>query len=114
NRGRLKAYRLPTGQYVGNTVTNWLYALHQGQVFGLPYRIFVCTMGLIVAMLSVTGIYLWLKKRRTRRVSRSRSAMCKTESASKQVVVWEAAQSGQRSTAAHGFQEAGQSVREGY
>lgn len=65
NSGSLKAYRVPTGQYAGNTVTAWLLALHQGEVFGLPYRIFVCTMGFLIAMLSVTGIYLWIKKRRS-------------------------------------------------
>lgn len=36
-------------------------------VWGLPYRICVCCMGLVVAMLSVTGVYLWLKKRRAKR-----------------------------------------------
>jgi uncharacterized iron-regulated membrane protein len=47
-------------------VTNWLSALHQGEVFGLPYRIFVCVLGVMVVMLSVTGIVIWLKKRRAR------------------------------------------------
>ena len=39
NSGRLKAFRLPTGQYAGNTVTAWLSALHQGEVFwpALPH-----------------------------------------------------------------------------
>ncbi|MGH8626882.1 MAG: PepSY-associated TM helix domain-containing protein [Gammaproteobacteria bacterium] len=55
---------LPSGQYDGNTVTSWLYALHMGNVFGLPYRIFVCVLGLALTMLSVTGIIIWLRKRR--------------------------------------------------
>lgn len=38
--------------------------LHMGNVFGLPYRLFVCLMGLIIVLLSVTGIIVWIKKRR--------------------------------------------------
>jgi uncharacterized iron-regulated membrane protein len=34
----------PTHQHTGNTVTNWLYALHTARVFGLPYRVFVCAL----------------------------------------------------------------------
>jgi uncharacterized iron-regulated membrane protein len=66
NNGTLKTLSLPSGHYAGNTVTNWLSALHQGEVFGLPYRIFVCVLGVMVVMLSVTGIVIWLKKRRAR------------------------------------------------
>ena len=57
---------MPTGQHSGNTISAWLYALHMGDVFGLPYRIFVCVLGLVIAMLSVTGVYIWWKKRKAR------------------------------------------------
>ena len=57
---------LPTGEHSGNTVTYWLRALHMADVFGLPYRIFVCVLGLIITMLSVTGVYIWWKKRKAR------------------------------------------------
>jgi uncharacterized iron-regulated membrane protein len=33
-------------------------------VFGLPYRLFVCFLGLVIVMLSVTGVVIWSKKRR--------------------------------------------------
>lgn len=62
--GELKLLLLPTGQYSGNTVTTWLFALHKAAVFGLPYRIFVSLIGLAIVLLSVTGIVIWLKKRR--------------------------------------------------
>lgn len=65
--GAFKLVLLPTGQYNGNTVTSWLYALHMGNVFGLPYRIFVCLTGLVVVMLSATGIMIWLRKRRIKK-----------------------------------------------
>ncbi|MBX3641328.1 MAG: PepSY domain-containing protein [Nitrosomonas sp.] len=61
--GAFKLLLLPSGQYDGNTVTSWLYALHMGNVLGLPWRIFVCIIGLIIVMLSVTGIIIWSKKR---------------------------------------------------
>lgn len=71
NTGALRLVVLPTGQYAGNTVTSWLYALHTAYVFGLPYRIFVCTLGLAITMISVTGVYIWWKKRRARKFSRA-------------------------------------------
>ncbi len=64
----------PTGEHSGNTVSNWLRALHRADVFGLPYRIFVCVLGLIITMLSVTGVYIWWKKRKARIHVASRSA----------------------------------------
>lgn len=67
--GELRHLDLPTGRYSGNTVTSWLSALHMADVFGLPYRIFVCVLGLVITMLSGTGVYIWWKKRRARRLS---------------------------------------------
>jgi len=55
---------VPTGRNLGATVTSWLYALHFGSVGGLWYEIFVSGMGLSVALLSVTGVWIWLRKRR--------------------------------------------------
>jgi uncharacterized iron-regulated membrane protein len=46
NSGEVKQVLLPTGQYSGNTITTWLMALHMANVFGLPYRIVVCVLGL--------------------------------------------------------------------
>jgi len=62
--GRLLNAYIPSGHYSGHTVTQWLFALHEANVFGLPYRILVCVLGLAIVMLSVTGILIWLKKRR--------------------------------------------------
>jgi uncharacterized iron-regulated membrane protein len=69
--GALQHLLLPRGQYAGNTVSNWLYALHMGNVFGLPYRIAVCVVGLFVALLSITGVVVWWHKRRARVRSRA-------------------------------------------
>lgn len=64
--GELRSMILPTGHRAGNTLTTWLIDLHTANIFGLPYRVFVCLLGLAITMLSVTGVYIWLKKRRAR------------------------------------------------
>lgn len=63
----------PVGEYAGSTVGYWLAALHQGEIWGLPYRIFVCFMALVITILSVTGIYIWYKKHRAARLKRKMS-----------------------------------------
>jgi uncharacterized iron-regulated membrane protein len=64
--GNLIELSQPTGEHLGNTIESWLYALHMARVFGMPYRILVCVLGFVTAMLSVTGIYIWWKKRAAR------------------------------------------------
>lgn len=61
--GHLVKVELPTGQNGANTFTNWIMALHMGMVFGLPYRIAVSLIGMMVTTLSVTGVIIWMKKR---------------------------------------------------
>lgn len=63
NSGALVRLLLPTGAKLGDTLTVWLINLHTAQIWGLPYKLLVCFLGLAVVMLSGTGIYLWLKKR---------------------------------------------------
>jgi uncharacterized iron-regulated membrane protein len=62
-----------TGHF-GETLTGWLRALHMARdpMDYLPYRIFVCAFGLVVAMLSITGVYVWWKKRAARLQSSKR------------------------------------------
>jgi uncharacterized iron-regulated membrane protein len=52
----------------GDTFLAWQFPLHSGRAFGLTGRILICVTGLVVAMLSVTGLVIWLKKRRRRQV----------------------------------------------
>ncbi|WP_029146771.1 PepSY domain-containing protein [Methylophilus sp. 5] len=60
--GEIKGWWLPTHGEAGNTFSNWLGALHMGQVFGLPYRIFVSFTGIVLVMISITGVFIWSKK----------------------------------------------------
>ncbi|HVP49610.1 MAG TPA: PepSY-associated TM helix domain-containing protein, partial [Candidatus Bathyarchaeia archaeon] len=65
--GALRDVGLPSGQHAGNTVSTWLWGLHYGDIRDfLPYRILVCVFGIVLTMLSVTGVYIWWKKRRAR------------------------------------------------
>ena len=66
--GDLRGMKLPTGDRAGDTITTWLVELHTANVFGLAFRIFVCALGIMVAALSITGVYIWWKKRRARRL----------------------------------------------
>jgi uncharacterized iron-regulated membrane protein len=42
------------------------FPLHSGRIVGLPGRILISIMGLVVAALSVTGVVIWWRKRRAR------------------------------------------------
>ena len=71
--GVLRAEWLPTGAARGDTIRTWITSLHMAAVWGLPMKLFVCTMGLVVGMLSITGVVIWARKRDARRGPRSRS-----------------------------------------
>ena len=42
------------------------FPLHSGRILGLPGRILISFMGIVVAMLSITGIIIWWRKRKAR------------------------------------------------
>lgn len=54
--------------YAGGTAADkfmdWQFPLHSGQAFGLTGRLLVAFSGLLVVVLSITGIVIWWKKRR--------------------------------------------------
>ncbi|WP_400770587.1 PepSY-associated TM helix domain-containing protein [Methylosinus sporium] len=51
---------------LGNEIRSWLFALHMAHVFGMPFRILVCALGLVITVLAATGVYIWWKKRNAR------------------------------------------------
>jgi len=65
-RGEVLGIWLPTGEAAGDTITTWLTSLHMGAVGGVPYKVLLSLFGVMVVILSVTGIYLWWKKRLAR------------------------------------------------
>lgn len=70
DHGKLLARYFPTGEASGNTVTEWLLALHTVRVWGLPMQIFVSLMGMVVTGLSITGVYIWWKKRHAKEAAK--------------------------------------------
>lgn len=42
------------------------FPLHSGRILGLPGRILISIMGLVIAMLSITGVIIWYKKYKAR------------------------------------------------
>ena len=50
------------------------FPVHSGRILGLPGRILISLMGLVVAMLSATGVVIWWRKRAARLSVRRKSA----------------------------------------
>lgn len=55
--------RLPWKGTAADVFVQAQFPLHSGRILGLPGRILISLMGLVVAMLSVTGVVIWWKKR---------------------------------------------------
>lgn len=56
----------------GEGFLHWLLPLHSGVAFGLPGKLLMCGAGLAPAVLAFTGVFVWLKKRRARRLRGTR------------------------------------------
>lgn len=63
NTGEFRGLYLPTGEAAGDTFTTWITTLHMGAMWGWPLQLFICLMGVIITVLSVTGVVIWWKKR---------------------------------------------------
>jgi len=66
------------------SITWWVTTLHMARVFGLPMKIFVCAMGFVITALSVTGVYIWWKKRAARRFRKRQGAAAPLEATTAQ------------------------------
>lgn len=64
--GAFRGLYLPTGEAAGDTFTTWITTLHMAAIWGWPMQLFVCLMGLVVAMLGVTGVVIWWRKKASR------------------------------------------------
>ncbi len=72
NSGALLYVELPQDQHVGNSIGTWLRALHFADLHdSLLYRWLVAFIGLATVTLSLTGIYIWWRKRRARGLART-------------------------------------------
>lgn len=57
---------VPSDGTVGDIIVQTQFPIHSGRILGLPGRILVSITGLMVAMLSVTGVIIWYRKRTMR------------------------------------------------
>jgi len=64
--GRVLSENRPWHGTAADVFVQLQFPLHSGRILGLPGRILMSLMGLMVATLSVTGIVIWLRKRRAR------------------------------------------------
>lgn len=72
--GHLVGDSVPGTGSAGDIFLQAQFPLHSGRIVGLPGRIFISLMGLVVAMLSVTGLIIWIRKRSFRRRKLSQAA----------------------------------------
>ena len=71
NTGELKALSGQRAESPGPFISRWLKGIHMAAVFGLPMQILIFIMGFVITALSITGVYIWWKKRRARKFSKA-------------------------------------------
>jgi uncharacterized iron-regulated membrane protein len=52
----------------GDTFAAMQFPIHSGQILGMAGRIVVCVSGIVIAIFAGTGVYIWWRKRRARRL----------------------------------------------
>lgn len=70
--GRVRGQWAPGEGSAGDKVLQAMFPLHSGLILGLAGRIAIAITGVAVALLSVTGVIIWEKKRRGRRALAAR------------------------------------------
>lgn len=72
--GALDGGRVPWEGTAADIFMQLQFPLHSGRIAGVPGRVFLSFMGLVVALLSATGIVVWFKKRAVRMGRKAASA----------------------------------------
>lgn len=65
--GEVVGSDIPWTGGVGAHFVDLQFPLHSGRIMGTPGKIIVSVLGVVVAMLSVTGVIIWARKQRRRR-----------------------------------------------
>jgi uncharacterized iron-regulated membrane protein len=73
--GRLLGDRQPWTGTAADIFVQAQFPLHSGRILGLPGRILISFMGIVVAMLSVTGVVIWWRKRTARAAAAQRRVL---------------------------------------
>ena len=67
-------FRIPWEGSAADVFVQAQFPLHSGRILGIPGRILISVMGLVVAMLSVTGVVIWWRKYKAREYAGNRMA----------------------------------------
>jgi len=97
--GRQVGGSIPGRGTAGDLFLQAQFPLHSGRIPGLPGRIVISVMGLMVALLSATGLVIWFRKLSARRSPNRPGARCNTvapvrASRGSMRVVWTSAKRG--------------------
>jgi uncharacterized iron-regulated membrane protein len=66
--------QVPGAGSAGDIVMQAMFPLHSGRIIGIAGRILMSLMGVAVATLSVTGVLIWMRKRRAAMTAAGRIA----------------------------------------
>ncbi len=70
--GEMMVERSPRTRTAGEGFMHWLFPLHSGTAFGMPGMIAMSATGAAPVLMVVTGLWVWLRKRRGEKISRER------------------------------------------
>ena len=72
--GHATGAKIPGSGSAGDIFMQAQFPLHSGRILGLTGRILISLMGAAVAILSVTGVIIWARKRRARALAARQTA----------------------------------------
>jgi uncharacterized iron-regulated membrane protein len=76
NNGSFRTLFQPSGDNIGSTISTILWGIHFADLRDFfAYRLFVGFFGIFLALLSITGVLIWWKKRAAHRKSRTPCAI---------------------------------------
>jgi uncharacterized iron-regulated membrane protein len=61
--GRILSEQVPWRGTAADVFMQLQFPIHSGRIAGIPGRMLISVMGIAVALLSVTGVVIWAKKR---------------------------------------------------
>lgn len=70
--GELMIERSPRTRTAGEGFMHWLFPLHSGTAFGTAGQVAMSATGVAPLLMVITGLWVWLRKRRGERIARER------------------------------------------
>ena len=70
--GEIMIERSPRTRTAGEGFMHWLFPLHSGTAFGTVGQVVMSATGAVPLLMVLTGLWVWLRKRRGERIARER------------------------------------------